>query len=86
MSSPVKLATPYPTIEEAAQVYGISSNRLERLKKMVQSLLQRSPNKPASVPSAASRSARKTKGSGTQLRVKKSSQHAHTKKRTAPTK
>src|SRR5208337_1420123 len=41
MSSPVKLVAPYPTMDEVAEVYGISPARLKRLKKMVQSLTSR---------------------------------------------
>ncbi|MGB8885821.1 MAG: hypothetical protein WCC87_03810 [Candidatus Korobacteraceae bacterium] len=85
MSSPVKLATPYPTIEEAAEVYGISANRLDRLKNMVQDLSSPGKSAPSSTPVAGS-AARKTKGAKARSRVNKSSPHAHTKKRTTPAK
>jgi hypothetical protein len=87
MSSPVKLATPYPTMEEAAEVYGISSSRLERLKKMVAGLLPQRRNKAAAPPSTPVRiSARKAKTTKVRSRANESSQHAHTKNRAAGTK
>ena len=41
MSSPVKLGTPYPTMDEVAKVYGISPTRLEELKRLVDGLMSR---------------------------------------------
>ena len=85
MSSPVKLASPYPTMEEAAEVYGISSSRLERLRKMVASLLSQRRKETASLPSARI-SARKTTTTAVPSRTKKNSQYAHTKPRASGTK
>jgi hypothetical protein len=79
MATPVKLATPYPTIEDAAEVYGISPSRLQRLKKMVQALLARNHSKARPVAHLS----RKTSGQATRSRVSQNSYHAQTKKRTA---
>lgn len=89
MSSPVKLASPYPTIEDAADVYGISSTRLQRLKNMVQRLLPQSKSKIETVvvsSSANERSSATSKSAASRSRAKKSSQHAHSKKRVAKSK
>jgi hypothetical protein len=78
MSSPVKLATPYPTIEDAAEMYGISPSRLGRVKKLVEGLVQH--NGSASSPTNASRKARKSS------RAKKSPHHVHVEERTGKSK
>ena len=82
MSSPVKLVSPYPTMEDAAEVYGISSSRLRRLRKMVQTLLagRRGKAKPVAYLSAnLSAKESKTKQAP---RASRRSHHAQTKKRT----
>lgn len=38
MSSPVKLVAPYPTMDEVAEVYGITPARLKQLKSIVRSV------------------------------------------------
>jgi len=86
MSSPVKLASPYPTMEEAAEVYGISSSRLERLRKMVAGLLSQRQKETASLPSARISARKTTRITPTRSRAKKGSKYAHTKPRAAGTK
>jgi hypothetical protein len=72
MSSPVKLVTPYPTMDEVAELYGISPTRLKRLKSMVSSLVSQGRRKPVAGRSAAVRS-----------RASKNSHHAHATERAA---
>jgi len=82
MATPVKLASPYPTIEDAAEVYGISPSRLQRLKKMVQALLARGQSNARPI----DRLSRKTSGRATRPRASQNSPHAQTRKRTAKAK
>ena len=70
MSAPVKLVTPYPTMDEVAEVYGISPTRLERLKSMVSSLVSRGRKKTAA-----------GQGAVVRLRASKNSHHAYISKR-----
>jgi hypothetical protein len=82
MATPVKIATPYPTIEDAAEVYGISPSRLQRLKKMVQALLATGQSKARPIEHLS----RKTSGRATRSRAGQNSHHAQTRKRTAKAK
>lgn len=70
MSTPVKLVTPYPTMDEVAEVYGIPRSRLEQLKSMVRNLMSRGRKKTGTGRNATVRS-----------RASKNSHHAHSTKR-----
>lgn len=72
MSTPVKLVTPYPTMDEVAEVYGISPARLEQLKSMVRGLVSRGRKKTSA-----------GQGAVVGLRPHKNSHQAHTAKRAA---
>ena len=85
MSSPVKLAGPYPTMDEVAAVYGISPARLKQLKSIVRSLAPRGRDNAARGRSTdlAKTAARKaTRGAIAKSRTTKSSHDGH-QKRTA---
>ena len=73
MSAPVKLVTPYPTMDDVAEVYGISAARLKQLKSMVDGLVSRGRKKAVAVRNAEMM----------RLRASKNSRHAHTAKRAA---
>jgi hypothetical protein len=85
MSSPVKLVAPYPTMDEVAEVYGISPTRLKQLKSVVRSLAPRghdSAIKSRSTDLAKSASRISYRGATAKSRPTKSS-HNGQKKRAA---
>ncbi len=83
MSSPVKLVAPYPTMDEVAELYGISPTRLKQLKRMVQDLTSRGRNKTTAVRSRVSaRNASRIsyRGATAKSRTTKSSHNGHKKR------
>jgi hypothetical protein len=85
MSSPVKLVGPYPTMDEVAEVYGISAARLKRLKSLVRSLAPGGRDNAARGRSTglAKTVARKaTRGATARSRPTKSSHNGHKKRAT----
>ena len=83
MSAPVKLVSPYPTMDEVAELYGISPTRLKQLKRIVQDVVLPGRSKVAGQSTGLSRSAagKTTRGASTPSRVSKNSRHAQTRKR-----
>ena len=79
MSTPVKLVTPYPTMDEVAELYGISPTRLKQLKRIVQDVVSTGRSKAAGQSGSAARKA--TRGASAPSRMSKNSRHAQTKKR-----
>ena len=83
MSTPVKLVTPYPTMDEVAELYGISPTRLKQLKRIVQDVVSTGRSKAAGQSAGLSGSAARkaTRGASAPSRMSKNSRHAQTKKR-----
>jgi hypothetical protein len=83
MSSPVKLTTPYPTMEDAADLYGIPPARLARLKKMVDEVMRRRSR--SDTAKLGADKSEKASNSSTVGRMRKNPEHAQSKKRASKT-